>query len=128
MSCWFCDSALCTYRFCYCFSVFHFGIIFRSFSRYRSLVSRFWRFLSYDSSLYSSFCFVPFLSPLHCLYMVPLFLLLDRACFVLTLFMSLMFLLSPISPCSFCPLGKLLTMTVMSFLTLIFAIFRIVRA
>jgi hypothetical protein len=38
-SCWYCDSVLCTYRFCYCFSVFHFGTTYRSFSRYLFLIS-----------------------------------------------------------------------------------------
>jgi hypothetical protein len=38
-SCWYCDSVLCTYRFCYCFSVFHFRTTYRSFSRYLFLVS-----------------------------------------------------------------------------------------
>jgi hypothetical protein len=38
-SCWFCDLVLCTYRFCYCFSVFHFGAIFSSSFRYFSMVS-----------------------------------------------------------------------------------------
>jgi hypothetical protein len=37
--CWYCDSVLCTYRFCYCFSVFHFGTTYRSFSIYLLLVS-----------------------------------------------------------------------------------------
>jgi hypothetical protein len=37
-SCWFCDSALCTYRFCYCFSVFHFGTTFHSFSLIHSIL------------------------------------------------------------------------------------------
>jgi hypothetical protein len=67
-SCWFCGSALCTYRLCYCFSVFYFGTTLRSFFRYCSLVSRFWCFLSYDSSFCSSFYFASFLSPLHCSY------------------------------------------------------------
>jgi hypothetical protein len=58
--------------------------------------------------------------------MVPLFLLLDRACFVLTLFMSLMFLLFLIWPCSLYLLDRSLTMTVVLFLILVFAMFRIV--
>jgi hypothetical protein len=37
--CWFYNSALYTYKFCYCFSVFNFEAIFRSFSRYLSMVS-----------------------------------------------------------------------------------------
>jgi hypothetical protein len=39
MSYWYCDSVLCAYRFYYCFSVFHFGTTYRSFSRYLFLVS-----------------------------------------------------------------------------------------
>ncbi len=38
-SCWFCDSVLCTNRFCYCFSVFYFGATLSSFSRYLFMVS-----------------------------------------------------------------------------------------
>jgi disulfide bond formation protein DsbB len=52
---------------------------------------------------------------------VSLFLLLDRARFVLTLFMSLMFYLFLIVPCSLCLLDRSLTMTVVLFLILIFA-------
>jgi hypothetical protein len=32
MSCWYCDSVLCTYRFCFYFSVYYFGTTYRSFS------------------------------------------------------------------------------------------------
>jgi hypothetical protein len=47
----------------------------------------------HDSSICSSFFFTSFLPSLHCSYRDPLFLLLDRALFPLTLFMSLIFLL-----------------------------------
>jgi hypothetical protein len=33
MSCWYCDSVLCTYRFGSYFLIFHFGTTYRSFSR-----------------------------------------------------------------------------------------------
>jgi hypothetical protein len=58
--------------------------------------------------------------------MDPRFLLLGRALFSLTLFMSLMFLLFLIRPCNLCLLGRSLTMTVVFSLILMFAIFRII--